>query len=85
MNKIERIGEVMQSLNDLKGLINLNSFLARDLGLNLLSVLFTHVSKPRRTRITKLLSGSLSIVRGKKNRYQIQRTIFQKIKVQLGF
>ena len=39
MNKIERIGEVLQSLNDLKGLINLNSFLARDLGLNLLSVL----------------------------------------------
>ena len=40
MNKIKRIGEVLQSLNDLKGLINLNIFLARDLGLNLLSVLF---------------------------------------------
>ena len=37
--KHERIGKILQSLNGLKSLMNLNSFLARDLGLNLLSVL----------------------------------------------
>ena len=38
--KNERIGEVLQTLNGLKSLMNLNIFLARDLGLNLFSVLF---------------------------------------------
>ena len=36
----ERIGQVLQSLKGLESLINLNSSLAPDLGLNLLSVLF---------------------------------------------
>ena len=37
--KHERIGKFLQTFNGLKSLINLNSFLARDLGLSLLSVL----------------------------------------------
>ena len=38
----ERIGQGLQSLKGLKSLINFNSSLARDLGLNLLSVLLSY-------------------------------------------
>ena len=40
----ERIGQVLQSFKGLESLMNLNSSLARDLGLNLISVLFVSVS-----------------------------------------